>query len=554
MPRSERAPSTQSLSEADLTRLLAAELYGYQGNLEESLRYYLEAARSTRDLAVLRRGTYIALHARDDEYADRFTRMWLAVDDEDLEVRRHRVRMELRAGDESAARRHLEYILKWAGENDLGNILLALTASFSGAEEHAAAFRVLQGLEDRHLRERGVARALLDILTQLMVPAEQRPAARRLALHLVTLAPRAPEAAIAYAGFLIQGEQYEAVLTWLENYMDEEEAEAGGQPPHLELSMLRAQQLYRLERRDEAIVLLEALEKEYPRSSELFYRLGLLYMTAGKDEQARRYLLRASEDEDYRDRSYYYLAEWTEQQGDLEEARRYYEQVRGGHLLPHAQARAIYLTGGAGQFNEARLTLRALSQRYWNFRESRNLFINTEAQLLIDAERYEEALTLYEEALEKLDYDPELLYRRAMMADRLGRLEQLEQALRSILEREPEHVEALNALGYTLADRTQRYQEAYQLISRALSLSKEQPAHIIDSMGWVLYRLDRLEEALSYLSRAYEKHNDVEIAAHLGEVLWQLGQREKALLVWREALSTDPGHELLLRVMRRFAP
>ncbi|MGH8508744.1 MAG: tetratricopeptide repeat protein, partial [Gammaproteobacteria bacterium] len=142
------------------------------------------------------------------------------------------------------------------------------------------------------------------------------------------------------------------------------------------------------------------------------------------------------------------------------------------------------------------------------------------------------------------------LYTRAMLADKIGRIDVLERDLKHILAREPNNARALNALGYSLADRTTRYQEAYALIKRALELTPND-FFVLDSMGWVLYRLGRLDESEAYLRRALQIRNDPEVAAHLGEVLWVQGDRAEARRVWDSALRVTPGDPNLLKVMRR---
>ena len=159
-----------------------------------------------------------------------------------------------------------------------------------------------------------------------------------------------------------------------------------------------------------------------------------------------------------------------------------------------------------------------------------------EGGLLMRAERYEEAMSTYDESLEHLPGNTDLLYARGMLAERMDRLDVLERDMREIISRDPNNAEALNALGYTLADRTDRYEEAHELIMRAMEL-KPDDHYIVDSLGWVLHRMGRHEEALEHLRRALSITPDPEIAAHLGEVLWVLGQEVEAREVWNAALE-----------------
>jgi tetratricopeptide (TPR) repeat protein len=176
-----------------------------------------------------------------------------------------------------------------------------------------------------------------------------------------------------------------------------------------------------------------------------------------------------------------------------------------------------------------------------------------EGQVLSDAGYLEEAYNVYAQALENDPDNEDLLYSRALAAEKLGKYELAEQDMRHILRNDPDNVRTLNALGYTLADRTDRYQEALGYISRALQQKPDDPA-IIDSMGWVQFRLGNLAEARRYLERAWELTRDSEIGAHLGEVLWAQGEYDAARRIWDEAKLTNPDNPALLDVLKRINP
>jgi len=154
--------------------------------------------------------------------------------------------------------------------------------------------------------------------------------------------------------------------------------------------------------------------------------------------------------------------------------------------------------------------------------------------------------------LEKLPNYPDLLYDRAMVAEKISRLDILEQDLRKLIQIKPDYAHAYNALGYTLADRTNRFDEAQKLLEKALKLSPEDP-FIMDSMGWLQHRMGQQEKAAEYLHRAYGIRPDPEIAAHLGEVLWTQGKRDEAKKLWQSALKASPQNEQLLDVLKKFS-
>jgi tetratricopeptide (TPR) repeat protein len=174
----------------------------------------------------------------------------------------------------------------------------------------------------------------------------------------------------------------------------------------------------------------------------------------------------------------------------------------------------------------------------------------SEAEILREEDRGEAAFNLLSRALDQNPNDEDLLYSRSLAAESIDRLEVAERDLLTLIEADPENGQALNALGYTLADRTDRYQEALGYLQRALTLLPDDAA-VLDSMGWVLYRLGRYEESLDYLRRAYEASADDEIAAHLSEVLWMMGKRSEAREIWQRAIEKAPESEHLLEVKER---
>jgi predicted Zn-dependent protease len=177
--------------------------------------------------------------------------------------------------------------------------------------------------------------------------------------------------------------------------------------------------------------------------------------------------------------------------------------------------------------------------------------IQVEAQLLRDAKQWRETYDMLSQAVAKYPDSFELLYDRAMAAERIDKLDVMEADLKHVIEMKPDYAHAYNALGYTLAEKTNRLREAKQLIDKAYKLQPDDP-FIQDSLGWVEYRMGHVQEALKQLQVAYSSRPDPEIAAHLGEVLWKSGQHEEAQKIWRAALSENPNHESLLAVIQKY--
>ncbi|MFQ5488289.1 MAG: tetratricopeptide repeat protein [Gammaproteobacteria bacterium] len=238
-----------------------------------------------------------------------------------------------------------------------------------------------------------------------------------------------------------------------------------------------------------------------------------------------------------------------ENRGDAQAAIDYYSAVSRGPNYLEAGLRMAALLAGEGELEAARQKLQALRAEVPA--HGQRIYL-VEGEILRDAGRKGEALTLYSQALEAYPADIGLRYARAMMAERLDRLDLMERDLLRILEQDSDNVDTLNALGYTLADRTDRYEEAYGYIKRALALRPDNNA-ILDSMGWVLYRMGNYEEAIQYLRRSLKLKMDDEVAAHLGEVLWVSGRHKEALEIWNQALEQFSGNKILLDVIKRFS-
>lgn len=228
----------------------------------------------------------------------------------------------------------------------------------------------------------------------------------------------------------------------------------------------------------------------------------------------------------------------------------WYRALPPGPRADEAQLRIAVLADDAGQHETALGVLRALQQREI---DNGRLLIDaylTEAQLLQRHQRYAQAIETYGRGLAVFEDEPALLYGRALAHEQLGAIDAAEADLRLMLVLDPDNVDALNALGYTLADRTERFAEAHELIRQAYALSPDNPA-IIDSLGWVLFRMGRVDEALVHLRRAFELQRDAEVAAHLGEALWASGKQDEARSIWRLGKEIDAGNAALQRSIER---
>jgi tetratricopeptide (TPR) repeat protein len=240
------------------------------------------------------------------------------------------------------------------------------------------------------------------------------------------------------------------------------------------------------------------------------------------------------------------LGQIAEEQKQWQAAIDWYQSIQRGGQYFASRLRVASVMAKQGKLAEARAYLHNINAG----EEQRVQLLIGEAQLLREAKRDGEAFELLGKALQTQPNQPELLYDYALTAERLERFDVLEENLRKLIQIQPDHAHAHNALGYSFADRNVHLGEARKLIERALELSPED-AFIIDSLGWVLYRQGDLKGAEAQLRRAYLGRPDGEIGAHLGEVLWAMGRRDDAVRVWDEALKNHPDNETLQKTVKR---
>jgi tetratricopeptide (TPR) repeat protein len=291
----------------------------------------------------------------------------------------------------------------------------------------------------------------------------------------------------------------------------------------------------------------EILSAQSPRDGDLLLSLALINREVGDDLAAKAYLEQLLALEQNVDEAHFYLGRIAEAAGDPEEAVSQYMQVEDSREFLAANNRLGRILIETEQLQRSHAWFN--QQREENPQRREQLY-GLEADLLIQAGVLDAAVQVLNQALEEAPASTSLLYARSMLREQQGNLALMEKDLRAIIASDPDNATAINALGYSLANRTERYTEAMALISQALVLQPDEPA-ILDSMGWVLYRTGRYEEALEYLTRAYAAFPDPEVAAHLGEVLWVTGNTDAATAIWRGALIKDPDHEILLSTLQR---
>ena len=525
------------LTEDILYKLLLAEIAGQRGQLDVAVENYMELARQTRDPKVVGRATRIAVYARDDQSAREAAQLWVELDPNNPDAHQVLTVMAVRAGDIDEALDHLEQILNFS--NGLMNQKLWMIANLLGKEKDREIVKIImEKLMVDHNEDPEALYAYAHVMTR-MGDVER---SQELLEKVLELAPDNQNAIVSYISILQKQGNPNVAIEWVEKTLEENQN-------NLKLRMIYARLLTDVKRFDDATKQFKILIQQDRNNKDALFALGLLSLQMQKLDESKKYFHRLLDQEHKVDEASYYLGRIAEEEGDFENANVWYEGVQEGENYFDAQIRAGMLLAKQDKIEEARKHIRNIRVLG---KEQASLLIQAEGELLVEEKRYGDAITVYNKAL--LDnYDADLLYARAMLAEKMDRLDILEQDLRAILERDPKNAQALNALGYTLADRTGRYGEAHELIKQALEISPND-FYILDSMGWVLYRLGRLDESIEFLNKALDKRKDPEIAAHLGEVLWVKGDRDAANEIWDTALQETPEDDRLLDVIKRFNP
>jgi len=523
------------LSQDLLYQLLVAEFAVKRGHYDVALDTYLQLATATRDPRLAREATRVAIFSRDDARALDAAKLWVELDSNNLEARQAITAAYIRNGDPDAALEHMERLLSLSAA-DPDQAFMMLASLLSREQDLKTALLVME----HFIEQRKNNPAALYAYSHLAVRAGELESAQNIVERVLTLKPAWINAIMLRARILQLQNKNQQAAEYLADAVNK-------YPKDLNLRMTYARMLVDTQQYEEAVPQYEKAAKLSPESGEILFTLGLLTLQLNRLDDAEQYLGRVKKLSIRSNDVNFYLARIEEVKEHYPQAIEYYSSVNGGENYFEARTRIAILIVHQGDITEGRSQLHSLQTQ---FPAQKERLILIEGDILREAERFDDAMILYNAALTDMPESKEILYARAIVAEKLDKLDILEQDLTTILKLEPDNVDALNALGYTLADRTARYNEAYEYIKRALEL-KSQDNAILDSMGWVLYRLGKYSEAVKYLRQSLELRADSEVAAHLGEVLWVMGDQEDAREIWEQALKLSPGDKIIIEVMER---
>ena len=522
-----------SFSEQSLFELLSAELAGQRNRFDLALTHYQNQAQQTRDPAITERAFRIAEYLGAEQASLDSALLWAEVDPGNLDAQRAAALQLARSGQYDESMRIMERVLLSNGDTHFD--FLALAAADTDAESRAG---LLQSF-DRLLNKNPDNEQLIfgkALLLQQDNQAEQ-------ALKLLEQQPLSTQQAtplLLRARLLQSLERSDEALKVLQQSLKYH-------PEDKRLRLGYARLLVERNQLDEAQEQFAELVQQNRTDDDLRFSLALVCLEAGAWDDAIPHLQTLIDRGSHVDAARFHLGRAYEELDDSDSAIGQYQQVNPGNEYLPAQQRLLALQVKAGRFDEAQRNAREAREQQPDYAVQLYLI---EAEALNDADQVESAWALIHSAMEQHPEDLSLLYTRAMLAEKRGDLTLLEQDLRFMLEREPDNATALNALGYTLADRTTRFDEALELIEKAHLLNPTDPA-ILDSLGWVNYRMGNLAQAEALLRQALRQYPDAEIAAHLGEVLWAQGKEREAKAIWRQVLSESPDSAILKRTLKR---
>lgn len=549
--RTEAEPPDVDLTGPLLFQIMAAEVAVQRGDLGSAYATFISVARTTRDPRLARRATEVAIAARALPQALDAAQLWRELAPGSDEALQATAALLIGNGRYDDAYPLLVELIKPAPAVQLPNAQRLL----SRAPDRTAGFELLERVAKPYADDPKIGADVRLTLAGGAFAAGRTDRALQEARAALRLRPDFERAALAAAQLLAQPTEgktdpqgRQQAIELLQEFLERN-------PKAREARIACARLLVGAGRYAEAQAQFEVVIAQDPGNLDALYAAGVLALEGPPPHTvAREYLLRyvkAVEDSPSArsdpDAAYLNLARIADEERNYDEAMQWLDRIDDGEQVVNARARKALILGKLGRVDEARKLLADTPARN---DDERRLLVLTEAQLLREAQRYQESLDLLTAELKAAPDDPALLYDTAMAAEKLDRIDLMEQHLRKLMTLKPDDAQAFNALGYTFADRNIRLQEAYELIGQALKLAPDD-AYILDSKGWVYFRMGDLPKARDYLERAWTRRPHAEVGAHYGEVLWRLDERDSARRVWRESQKIEPDNETLKSTLER---
>ena len=537
--------------------VLAAELEAQNGELGDAFGRMVASARRSRDEGLFERAVEMALAAKAGDKALAATKLWRAALPDSNAALSTYLHLLVALNRSNEVAEPLRAFIDKEPAVDRPAAIAALPRFFTSFQDKQRALTVAEQVLSPYAKAPATRSAVHVTLGRIALAADQSDVALNHARQALADDPAAPGPVLLALELAPKNNAGEALV---QGYLARQDA----LPP---VRLAYARLLDQQHRIGEAAVQLRQVVAQQPDQAAAWLSLGAYAVDLHEPEEAVRALTRFLElapaamaaaregdpDDDKRDPAALVdladqlLAEAEQQRGNTKAAFAWLDKIEPSRVDLSTLARRASLMASSGQLDKARALLREAPARDQPDARARLL---AESALLRDQKHYAESYEMLLGALRKEPDDTVLMYELAMTADRLNRHDDMESLLRRIIAMKPDDQQAHNALGYSLADRNVRLSEALTLLQRAATLAPHDP-FIIDSLGWVQFRLGHNDEALKLLRRSHLARPHVEVAAHLGEVLWTMGQRDEALQVWREGQAKEADNDVLQETLAR---
>lgn len=541
------APRASALDAELFFQVLLGELSARGNETAAGSTLILDAARKTNDPALYQRAVDLAFQARSGEAALQAARAWKQAFPQSREANRYVLQILVALNRVTESVEALKADIALADVKDRPAVIAVIPRNYSRVSDKKLAATVVEQALADHLANPAMGAAAWTTVGRMRLAAGDTAGALDAARRGQAVNARAEGPALL-ALEMMEPKQPQAEAL-VRKYLEGK--------PLPEIRMGYARGLLDAQRYQEALQQLQVITAERPDFAEAWLVQGTLLAQDNQLPQAeaalKRYVELAGAQRGSEERSrglaqaFLSLAQVAEKRKDYTAAAAWLDRIENSQDLMAAQNRRASLLARQGKLEEARRLIRAVPER--NPGEAR-MKLMAEIQLLREHKQYKAAYDLLGEAAAKDKADTDLLYDQAMMAEKLNDFNDMERLLRQIIATKPDYHHAYNALGYSFADRNIRLPEAKQLIQKALEFAPGDP-FISDSLGWAEFRMGNKAEALKILETAYKQRPDAEIAAHLGEVLWSLGQRDRAQSIWREGMLLNNENETLLETLKR---
>ncbi|SEQ15795.1 Tetratricopeptide repeat-containing protein [Solimonas aquatica] len=497
---------------------------------------FLQALEIVDSADLARRATALAIQGGDQDLALQAARRWLAIEPTAMDPREVIAQVSLLNNDSEETQAQAKAIIEGhAGGVDDAFKLVASILGRGGASNASTALQVMQNLVAQYPKSVSAAHAM----ALLALRFGQLDLADQASKQALLLAPKSKDEKLLRVGVLVKQQQITQADALVEE-MSRQDAQSD------DLRLAYAKLLLESTQREPARAQLKKILEHSPKNQDAQFALAVMAISDHDYAYAEKTLKPMLDGERGQDAALQ-LGRAAELQNQPQAALDYYDRATSGTQGFEAAVRKASLLAQLGRIDEARALLRDLRARYPQLSAR---FTIAEGELLVNSNRSDEALQVFNEGIDDNPENLDLLYGRSLVYERLDKITEAEKDLRAVIAADPDNVRSLNALGYMLAVHTKRYDEAQKLIAQALKLDPDDAA-IMDSMGWVEYKRGNARQARDFLQRAFASFPDPEVAAHLGEVLWSLGSKDQAREIWNQALRGSPDHPVLKETMQR---